>query len=175
MTVTKDLKKSIEDFPKMLKARPIIIDENRMILGGHKRYQVLLELGYEAVPPEWVRSADDFTEDEKKRFLLVDNVSFGEFDYEALEENFDYEELMAFGVEDFKFKDDELDLSLLDELEDGEAEKMTKGVRKAIQIEFDIDDYEEAKELVKYWREQKVYIGQMLIDKLKTERKDAKN
>ena len=40
------LKKSIIDFPKMLELRPIIVDENNVILGGNMRYKALKELGY---------------------------------------------------------------------------------------------------------------------------------
>ena len=51
---------------------------------------------------------------------------------------------------------------------------MTSGVKKAIQIEFDLEHYEEASELVRYWREQEAYIGAMIIEKLKDEKNKSK-
>ena len=50
-------------------------------------------------------------------------------------------------------------------------ESMKNGVKKAIQIPFELEHYEEAFELVKYWREQGAYVGMMLIEKLKQEKK----
>jgi hypothetical protein len=47
---------------------------------------------------------------------------------------------------------------------------MTDGVRKAIQIEFELEHYEEANELVHFWRAQKLYIGGFLMEKLKEEK-----
>ena len=61
-----------------------------------------------------------------------------------------------------------------DEQDDEEADQqisdMAGGVKKAIQIEFESEHYEEAFELVKFWREQKLYIGGFLIEKLKAEK-----
>lgn len=47
---------------------------------------------------------------------------------------------------------------------------MAAGVKKAIQIEFDIEHYDEANELIKFWRRQKLYIGGFIIEKLKEEK-----
>jgi hypothetical protein len=51
-----------------------------------------------------------------------------------------------------------------------QLEDMTNGVKKAIQIEFEAEHYQEASELVKFWRERDAYIGGMIIEFLKSEK-----
>ena len=80
----KKLCKSIEEFPKMMALRPIIVDAFNMILGGNMRYKALKELGYKEVPNEWIRKAEELTEDEVRRFIVEDNVPFGEWDWDRL-------------------------------------------------------------------------------------------
>ena len=93
------LKKSIKEFPKMMKLRPIIVDSNNVILAGNMRYKALLELGYKQVPDEYVRKADELTEDEKRRFIIADNVGFGQWDFEVLAVDWDSGELSDWGLE----------------------------------------------------------------------------
>lgn len=84
------LVKSIKEFPKMMNLRPIIYDPSTMeIVGGNMRYRALIKLGYKAVPEEWVKSADDFTEQELDRFVITDNVGFGEWDWDILGNEWD--------------------------------------------------------------------------------------
>jgi hypothetical protein len=78
------LVKSIDEFPKMMKLRPIVIDNNNVILGGNMRFKALKELGYKEVPNDWVKRADELTEDEKRRFIISDNAGFGEWEWETL-------------------------------------------------------------------------------------------
>ena len=80
------LVKSIKDFPKMLELRPIIIDDNFIILGGNMRFKALKELGFKEIPDEWVKKASELTEEEKQRFIIEDNIPFGEWDYDLLGE-----------------------------------------------------------------------------------------
>lgn len=67
--ITKDkmekLCKSVEGFLKMLEIRPIVYDENHIIMGGNMRYAALKKLGYKEVPETWLRCVTDFSEDEK--------------------------------------------------------------------------------------------------------------
>jgi len=102
----KKLCKSIKEFPKMMTLRPIIIDNEGMILGGNMRFKALLELGYKDVPDEWVRRAETLTEDEKRRFIIEDNLPFGEWDWDSLANNWDESELIEWGMDipDFAFK-----------------------------------------------------------------------
>jgi len=92
------LKKSIEDFEKMMVIRPIIVDEGNTILGGHMKLSALEELGYTEIPDEWVTSIEDLTEDEKKEFLIKDNTHYGKFDYEMIFDVADGETLEEYGV-----------------------------------------------------------------------------
>ena len=67
------LKQSIARDPKFMVIRPIVIDENNVIMGGHQRVRACISLGMKEVPDEWVRRADDLTDEEKRRFILLDN------------------------------------------------------------------------------------------------------
>lgn len=93
------LKQSIEQFPKMLALRPIVIDVNNVALGGNMRLRALKELGYKEIPDEWVRRADDLTEDEQRRFIIVDNVGFGENDWDMLANDWEPLELTDWGLD----------------------------------------------------------------------------
>ena len=83
------LKKSIKDFEKMLEIRPIIIDEDNVILGGNMRYQGLLALGYKDIPSKWIKKVKGLSEDEKREFIIKDNVGFGSWDWETLANEWD--------------------------------------------------------------------------------------
>jgi len=66
------LKQSITEFPKMLSLRPMVIDENNVVLGGNMRLRALQELGFTDVDEAWVKRSSDLTEEEKKRFIIAD-------------------------------------------------------------------------------------------------------
>lgn len=93
------LKKSIQEFPKMMKLRPIIIDDTGMILGGNMRYLAMIDLGYKEIPEGWVVKASELTEEEKDKFKILDNVPFGNWDYEILANEWDLGELQDWGIE----------------------------------------------------------------------------
>ena len=75
---------SIREFPKMMELRPMVVNSDNIVLGGNMRLKALKELGYKDIPDEWVKSAKDLTEDEARRFIIADNVGFGEHDWEIL-------------------------------------------------------------------------------------------
>ena len=93
------LKKSISEFPKMMELRPMVINEDNIVLGGNMRLKALKDLGYKKVPEEWVKRASDLTEDETRRFIIADNVGFGEHDWEMLANEWDNEELQDWGLD----------------------------------------------------------------------------
>jgi len=95
----KKLVNSIKDFPKMLELRPIIVDDNNVILGGNMRYRALQSLNYIDIPDEWVKKANDLTEDEKKEFLIKDNVGFGDWDFDVLANEWDENLLNDWGLD----------------------------------------------------------------------------
>ena len=102
------LKKSIEEFPKMLELRPIVITEDNIVIGGNMRLKALIELGYKDIPEEWIKQAERLTEDEVRRFIIADNVGFGEHDWDLLANDWDAKELEGWGLEGFPF-DNEID------------------------------------------------------------------
>lgn len=167
----KKLVKSIEEFPKMMALRPMVVNEDMVVLGGNMRLKALKELGYKEVPDDWVKSAKDLTDDEIRRFIIADNVGFGEHDWEMLANEWNVEELTDWGLDIPNFNAADIDYSILDDENiDSHLDDMADGVKKAIQIEFEAEHYEEASELVKFWREQKLYIGGFLMEKLKDEK-----
>src|SRR5690554_5531947 len=95
----KKLVKSIKDFPKMMELRPMVVNSDNIVLGGNMRLKALKELGYKEVPKEWIKSADDLTEDEQRRFIISDNVGFGEHDWEMLNAEWDLTELEDWGLD----------------------------------------------------------------------------
>ena len=70
----KKLVKSIKEFPEMLELRPIVVDENMVVLGGNMRLKACKEAGLKEV---WVDIAENLTEAQKKEFIIKDNVGFG--------------------------------------------------------------------------------------------------
>jgi DNA modification methylase len=95
----KKLVKSINDFPKMMALRPIVVDENFIVQGGNMRLKALQEIGFKDIPDEWVKQVADLNEDEKKQFIIKDNVGFGEWDWDDLANNWDAEQLTEWGLD----------------------------------------------------------------------------
>jgi ParB-like chromosome segregation protein Spo0J len=161
------LVKSIQEFPKMLEIRPVVVNADMIVLGGNMRLKACKEAGLKEVP---IIFADDLTEDEQKQFIIKDNVGFGEWDWDMLANEWEPELLNEWGLEVPNWGETP-DYSILDDEEaEGQLDDMTNGVKKAIQIEFDLEHYEEAFELVKFWREQGAYVGAMIVEHLKAEK-----
>ena len=92
----KKLVKSIQDFPQMLELRPIVIDENNIVLGGNMRLKASIEAGLKDVP---VKQAKELTEEQKKEFIVKDNVGYGEWDWDDLANNWNVEDLTEWGLD----------------------------------------------------------------------------
>ena len=134
------------------------------------RLRAIQELGMKEIPDAWVMMADDWTEDKRREFTIKDNVGFGEWEWDQLANEWDAELLVDWGLDVWQ-QAEEPDYSILDEEDvDGQLRDMANGVKKAIQIEFEPEHYEEAYELVKYWREQGGYVGGMIMEFLKAEK-----
>lgn len=96
------LKASIERDPQFMRLRPIVIDENNMVLGGNQRYRACCELGLTDLPDDWVVRATDLTDEQRKRFVLIDNAPegmSGEWDLDTLVRDWDRIELSDLGFE----------------------------------------------------------------------------
>lgn len=87
---------SIREFPKMLDIRPLVIDKDNVVVGGNMRLKALRELGYTEVP---VVMADNLSKEELKRFVIADNIPFGEWDHDVLGADYGLEELEQYGFD----------------------------------------------------------------------------
>ena len=163
----KKLVASIKEFPQMLSLRPIVVNDDMIVLGGNMRLKACKEAGLKEVP---VIKASDLNEEQQKQFIIKDNVGYGEWDWDMLANEWDAEDLVEWGLDVWKAPT-EVDYSILDEEDlSDQLSDMTNGVKKAIQIEFEAEHYDEAQELVKFWRGRELYIGGFLMDKLKEEK-----
>jgi DNA modification methylase len=97
----KKLVKSVQDFPEMLELRPIVVDENMIVLGGNMRLKACIEAGLKEV---WIEVAD-LTEQQKKEFTIKDNVGFGEWEWDMLANEWEQTELEDWGLDGFPFED----------------------------------------------------------------------
>ena len=124
---------SIKTFgEKMMPLRPIVIDENKIILGGNMRFKALKELGYKEVPASWVKSANDLSEAQKKEFIIKDNVGFGSWDFDSLANDWDGVLLEEWGLDMPNWEVEELDYSVLDDEDiDNELDEMEGNVKKS--------------------------------------------
>lgn len=170
----KKLVKSLQEFPEMMEKRPMVcvtdVDGRIYPLGGNMRLRAIQELGMKEIPDTWVMLADDWTEDKRREFTIKDNVGFGEWNWDDLANEWDAELLQDWGLDVWQ-PEKEADYSILDEEDvDDQLKDMADGVKKAIQIEFEPEHYDEAYELVKFWRNQDAYVGKMILDFLKSEK-----
>lgn len=86
---------SIKAFPEMLEARPIVVNQQLVVLGGNMRLKALQEAGVKEVAVEVV----DWTEDQQRQFVIKDNVGFGEWDYDQLANEWDSAALSDWGLD----------------------------------------------------------------------------
>tara|TARA_R110001632_G_scaffold205944_1_gene329779 strand:- start:83 stop:685 length:603 start_codon:yes stop_codon:yes gene_type:complete len=114
----KKLVKSIKSFPEMLEKRPIIVDENMIVLGGNMRLKASIEAGLKEV---WIDIAEGWSEDQKKEFIIKDNVGFGEWDWDILANSWDSVELSDWGLDAWQNMDD-IETSDAFSLPDGDKE-----------------------------------------------------
>ena len=87
---------SIKDFPEMLEKRPIVVDENMIVLGGNMRLNACKKAGLKEV---WIDVAEGWSEKQKSEFIIKDNVGFGEWDWEILANEWDMKELSDWGMD----------------------------------------------------------------------------
>jgi DNA modification methylase len=92
----KKLVKSIQDFPQMLEIRPIVVNQDMIVLGGNMRLKACKEAGLKEIP---IIYADDLTEDQQRQFIIKDNVGFGEWDWEMIANEWDAEQLDEWGLD----------------------------------------------------------------------------
>ena len=88
------LVQSLKDLPEMAKVRPVVVNQDMVVLGGNMRLKAMKEAGWKEVPVEIV----DWDEDKQRQFIIKDNVGFGEWDWEMLANQWDAEQLDDWGL-----------------------------------------------------------------------------
>ena len=128
------LKQSITEFPKMLSLRPMVIDENNVVLGGNMRLRALQELGFTDVEEAWVKRSSDLTEQEKKRFIIADNIAFGEWDWDTLANDWEVVDLEAWGLDIPQFENEPSgeDLTEEEKIKAAGIDKLCRGIIKLL-------------------------------------------
>jgi hypothetical protein len=142
----KKLVKSIQEFPKMLEIRPIVVNADMIVLGGNMRLKACKEAGLKEVP---VIFAHDLTEEEQKQFIIKDNVGFGEWDWDMIANEWDELTLEEWGL-DLPIDDK------IDELEEGETLDFEQSVQLIPPKEYILimadpnsEDWEDLKNVLK--------------------------
>lgn len=111
----KKLVKSIKEFPEMLDLRPIVVNKDMVVLGGNMRLKACIEAGIKEVP---IHIAENLTEEQEREFIIKDNSSFGEWDWDLLANQWDEDLLQEWGI----------DLPVLFEEDQPEDEPYTKKI-----------------------------------------------
>lgn len=165
--------KSITEFPEMLQKRPLVcftdIDGKYVVLGGNQRLKASQFVGLKELP---IILCDDWTEEQKHQFIIKDNVGFGEWDWGVLSEDWSIDQLSDWGLESIDVET-KVDYSILDSNDNDDVssqlEQMKGEVHKSILIMFQSEHYEEAVEVIEFWKSKNEYIGYMILTYLKLE------
>lgn len=102
----KKLVASIKELPQMLELRPIVVNEDMVVLGGNMRLKACKEAGLKEIP---IIKASELNEEQQRAFIIKDNVGFGEWDWDALANEWDAEQLQEWGLDVPNFEGVELD------------------------------------------------------------------
>ena len=145
----KKLVQSIKDFPEMLHIRPIVVNDEMIVLGGNMRLRACIEAGMKEIP---TIKASSFTEEQQKEFLIKDNVGFGEWDWDILANEFDEALLPDWGIDTWGGKVASDGLNFVDEDEaesDGQGMDAPSAHVKMIQIFCAKDVHEKLMDKIK--------------------------
>jgi hypothetical protein len=173
------LVKSIRDFPEMLELREVVVDEDYFILGGNQRYLALKELRIKEVP---VVQITGLSSERKKEFIVKDNVNYGVWDWDILGNEYDPEQLKAFGLNVWQpqeFVEDDMEYDFEDEspkvendMSDIDGSQNVNDKPPVYVVEFDINDYPAAFELAKEVTDLGGSVGDILVKVLKDNYED---
>tara|TARA_R110000803_G_scaffold94633_1_gene162319 strand:- start:1482 stop:2060 length:579 start_codon:yes stop_codon:yes gene_type:complete len=157
---------SVREFPEMLSLRPIVVNNDNVILGGNMRYKACKELGLKEV---YIIQAADLDDKQAQEFIVKDNVGFGEWDWDILANAFDNVELKEWGLDVWQPEED-VDYSVLEELDlEDTLENKESGVKRGIVIEFEPKHYDEANELISKARKEGKDVGLIVLNAFKNE------
>lgn len=118
------LVQSLKDFPEMMEKRPLVCvtdtsDGKLYPLGGNMRLKALQELKYKEIPDSWVMIADDWNEEQRKEFVIKDNLSMGDWSWEQLQSDWDVDTLEDWGLDVPDLEAEVLEAEVLEAEEDG--------------------------------------------------------
>ena len=130
------LVKSIKEFPQMLDLRPIVVNQDMIVLGGNMRLKACEEAGLKEVP---IIFADNLTPEQEKEFIIKDNSSFGEWDWDLLANEWDTEKLSEWGMDVWQ---PEKDLDLNDFFNEEEKSEDDKIQKPTIVLEYTQEDHD---------------------------------
>lgn len=151
------LVKSIQDFPEMLEIRPIVVNDQMVVLGGNMRLKACIDAGLKEVP---IIKASSLTESQQKEFIIKDNVGFGDWDWDSLANEWDTEDLDDWGVNVPDYLN--TDINIDDFFEDnGQSEKEQKF---KIILEYTEEDYNAIQEAFKKYSGSKEQIIYKLLE-----------
>jgi hypothetical protein len=140
----KKLVKSIQEFPEMLKLRPIVVDEDMIVLGGNMRLKASKAAGLKEV---WIEVAEGLTEEQKKEFIVKDNVGFGEWEWDMLANEWDSVQLAEWGLD--VWQDPEPEAEVKDEIYTKNIEAPTYEPKNEKPKEEELYNEDKVKELIK--------------------------
>ena len=104
------LKRSILDNPEMLQLRGILVYPHKdkyIVIGGNMRLRAMVELGMTSAPCIVIPS--HVTADKLRAYTILDNSSMGEWDWQALQLEWDTAQLDDWGIDLPDFTDGEED------------------------------------------------------------------
>lgn len=128
----KKLVQSLLDFPEMLEAREIVLNKEHVILGGNMRYKAAIEAGLKDVSVKIV----DWSEAKQREFIVKDNISGGDWDWDLLANEWDTQQLDDWGLSTFKTEgfDENADWADIDDFDAAD-----KSLKIVVQFETEAD------------------------------------
>jgi hypothetical protein len=135
---------SIKAFPDMLRLRPLVLNREHVVLGGNMRLRACIELG---LSETWVVVASNLTAEQEREFIIKDNSSFGQWDWEELATNWDTDLLAEWGLDIVPISDEDMGQFFEERnMQDGQDE-----IKDKICLVFTLDEIEVVKrELLKH-------------------------
>lgn len=99
------LVQSIKDFPQMLELRPIVVNDDMIVLGGNMRLKACKEAGLKEIP---IIKASQLTEEQQREFIIKDNLGYGEWDWSIIANEWDIDKINEWGLDipNFKIEDE---------------------------------------------------------------------
>src|SRR5210317_2463433 len=157
--------KSIKEFGFRV---PVIVDGDN-ILAGHGRTSAAQKLALDKIP---TIDVSDLSETQKRAFVIADNkiATNADWDEEILKLELDElksldVDLTTLGFDPSEYEIKEIDYSILDDEEDIESkiDSLERETRRAIEVVFEEEHYQEAFELFKFWKQEGAYLGYMIM------------